>query len=140
MDALLIAIVTWLSVNFGLPPDYDLPNISYLPSAEISEIRYGGVAADMRREVVAIYDDSTETIFLTEDWTGRSPADLSVVVHEMVHHLQNRAHLRFECETAREELAYAAQEAWLKLFGRNLETEFGLDPTTLKLSTHCMEQ
>ena len=138
MDALLIAIVTWLSVNFGLPPDYELPNVAYLPNAEISEFRYGGVAAEKRREVVAVYDDRTETILLTDGWTGRSPAELSVIVHEMVHHLQNRARLRFECETAREELAYAAQEAWLELFGRDLETEFDLDPMTLKLSTRCM--
>ena len=138
MDALLITIVTWLSVNFGLPPDYDLPNIAYLPSTEISQIRYSGIAPEKRREVLAIYDDSTETIFLINGWAGRSPADLSVIVHEMVHHLQNRARLRFECETAREELAYAAQDAWLKLFGLNLETEFGLDPATLKLSTQCM--
>ena len=46
MDALLIAIVTWLSANFGLPPDYNLPNIAYLPGDEISEIRYSGVAAE----------------------------------------------------------------------------------------------
>lgn len=139
MDALLVAVVTWLSVNFELPPDYDLPDVSYLPSAEISEIRYGAIAPEKRREVVAIYDDSTQTILLTDEWTGRSPAELSVIVHEMVHHLQNRARLQFECETAREELAYAAQEAWLRLFDRDLETEFGIDPTTLKLSTQCME-
>ena len=138
MDALLTAIVTWLSVNFGLPPDYDLPMIAYLPKAEISEIRYRGIAAEKRREVGAVYDDRTETILLTDGWTGRSPAELSVIVHEMVHHLQSRARLRFECETAREELAYAAQEAWLELFGRDLETEFDLDPMTLKLSTRCM--
>ena len=138
MDALLIAIVTWLSANFGLPPDYNLPNIAYLPGDEISEIRYSGVAAEKRREVVALYDDSTETILLTDDWAGQSPAELSVIVHEMVHHLQNRAGLRFECETAREELAYAAQGAWLELFGRDLESEFGLDPMTLKLATRCM--
>lgn len=138
MDALLIAIVTWLSVNFGLPPDYVLPRIVYLPNAEISEIRYGDVATEKRREVVAVYDDVTETILLAEGWTGKSPAELSVIVHEMVHHLQNRARLRFECETAREEMAFAAQEAWLDLFGRDLETEFDLDSMTLKLSTRCM--
>lgn len=138
MDALLIAIVTWLSANFGLPPDYDLPNAAYLPDAKISETRYGGVAAEKRREVVALYDDGTQTILLTDGWSGRSPAELSVVVHEMVHHLQNRARLHFECEAAREEMAYAAQQAWLELFGRDLETEFGLDPMTLKLSTRCM--
>jgi hypothetical protein len=138
MEALLTAIITWLSVNFGLPPDYELPTVARLSNAELVEIRYGDIEPSKQREVVAVYDDATETILLSDTWTGRTPADQSVIVHEMVHHLQKRAHLRFECETAREQKAYAAQEAWLQLFGRSLETEFNIDRMTLKLATSCM--
>ena len=138
MDALLTAIVTWLSLNFGLPPDYDLPRVARLPSAEIVEIRYRDVEPSKRREVVAVYLDATETILLSDGWTGKAPADLSVIVHEMVHHLQKRARMRFECSAAREKQAYEAQHAWLRLFGRSLETEFDIDPATLKLATTCM--
>lgn len=138
MKELLIAIVTWLSVNLGLPPDYDLPKVSRLPNTELAEFHYRGVEPSKRRKVVAVYHDATETILLSDSWTGRSPADLSVVVHEMVHHLQKRSNLRFECATAREKQAYAAQEAWLRLFGRNLGSEFNIDKMTLKLATTCM--
>ena len=58
--------------------------------------------AAQAREVVAVYHDATRTIFLSDAWTGASPADLSVLVHEMVHHLQNLAGLRYECPAARE--------------------------------------
>ena len=35
--------------------------------------------------VHAIYDDGSRTIYLPEDWTGATPAEVSLLVHEMVH-------------------------------------------------------
>jgi hypothetical protein len=58
--------------------------------------------------------------------------------HEMVHHLRNRAGKRYNCAGAREELAYAAQDKWLNLFGRNLSTEFQIDAFTLHVGTACL--
>ena len=78
------------------------------------------------------------TIYLPADWTGSTPAEVSVLVHEMVHHLQNVANTKFECPQAREQLAYAAQQRWLGLFDRTLEDEFQLDPFTLLVTTRCM--
>jgi hypothetical protein len=89
------------------------------------------------REAVAVYDDRTRTIFLPDTWTGETPADLSVLVHEMVHHLQNSAHMKYECPGAREQLAYTAQDHWLKLSGRDLASEFEIDAFTLKVTTSC---
>jgi hypothetical protein len=45
----------------------------------------------------------------------------------MVHHLQNLqnvAKTKFECPQARKQLAYAAQQRWLGLFGRTLVVRF----------------
>lgn len=62
----------------------------------------------------------------------------SVLVHEMVHHLQNLAGLTYACPEEREQLAYAAQQDWLALLGRNLFTDFGSDAFTLTARTHCV--
>ena len=137
MEALLSALVTWLSINFGLPQNYDHPTIELVPTAQIADIHYGSTNSRTRRKVVAAYDAATGTIFLSDTWTGRTPADLSVLVHELVHHLQNVADLRFECPQSREELAYLAQEQWLHQFGSSLFAEFDLDRMTLKLTTQC---
>jgi hypothetical protein len=154
-SALLTAIVLWIATNFGLPPNYEHPNIKLVSSEEIMFLRFkaftsaqqreilnqqqhsDGQAVSGRRTAVAVYDDQNATIFLPDTWKGDTPADLSVLVHEMVHHLQNKALLKYECQGAREELAYAAQDKWLGLFGRNLEAEFQIDPFTLKVSTTC---
>ena len=138
MDPLLTAIVLWLSVNFGLPETYDHPAIERRPRAQIAALHYGESRATARREVKAVYDDASRRIYLPIDWSGRTPADLSVLVHEMVHHLQNAAGLSFPCPAAREKTAYDAQDAWLDLFGKSLTEEFDLDAMTLKLSTQCL--
>jgi hypothetical protein len=141
------------SSNFDLPPDYKDPNITFVAASEIQflrsraftaaqqreilSLRTTSAAQTGRREAVAVYDDETDTIFLQDSWKGDSPADLSVLIHEMVHHLQSRGHMRYECGGAREALAYEAREKWLNLFGRNLESEFEIDAFTLKVSTMC---
>ena len=153
-QALLTAIVPWLSANFELPPSYQHPSIKLVPATEILFRRYRAFTAEKQREVlnaihgsaaspgngrkaVAIYDDVTRTIFLPEGWTGRTQAELSVLVHEMVHHLQKEARLIYPCPGASEKLAYEAQEKWLGLFGLDLESEFEIDPFTLLATTAC---
>ena len=154
METLLTAIVTWLSIGFGLPANFDHPRIEFVTSVEMDAVqlrgqsagsgRAGSVAASRPapatspREVEALYDDTRRTIYLPEGWTGKTPAEVSVLVHEMVHHLQNIAGVKYECPQAREKLAYAAQNQWLARSGRNLIDEFHLDALTLLLRTRCM--
>ncbi len=146
MDALLTAIILWLSANFALPSTLDPPKVQFSPPEQIAAlrqdssgemIRSGATPKPVGREVVSVYVDVTKTIHLPQGWKGNTPADLSILVHEMVHHLQNVARMRFACPQEREKLAYQAQEQWLALFGRNLEREFEIDPFTLLVSTNC---
>jgi hypothetical protein len=152
-SALLTAIALWISVNFDIPANFPLPNVKLVPAQEITLLRYGAFTAAQQREIanqeqqtsgvpnrrqaVAVYDDLNEAIFLPDTWKGDTPAELSVLVHEMVHHLQSKNHLKYECPGARKELAYKVQEKWLSLFGRDLASEFQIDPFTLKVSTTC---
>jgi hypothetical protein len=91
-----------------------------------------------QRDVVAVYEATTKTIYLRDNWSGDNPAELSVLVHEMVHHLQNAGNLKFECPQEREQTAYAAQERWLGLFGHDLLHDFEIDSFTLLVSTKCI--
>jgi hypothetical protein len=89
------------------------------------------------QEIAALYEDASRTIYLPEGWTGRTPSEVSVLVHEMVHHLQNLGGLRYACAEAREKPAYLAQQKWLALSGRDLFEEFDMDPMTLIVRTAC---
>jgi hypothetical protein len=136
---LLAVVSNWLSSEFGLSID-TLPRIKFVPMAQMSMLRFRGVPSDHLgdgRDVVAVYDDDARTIYLPHGWTGRTPAETSIIVHEMVHHAQNLAETKFECAQAREKLAYEAQERWLAQFGSDLAKEFEVDGFTLLVLTNC---
>ena len=141
MTPLLAAIGLWIATNFNLPISTELPSVQVVTASQIETLRYGTARDAVRtgdNQTVAVYVDETKTIYLPATWKADSAADLSILVHEMVHHLQNVNHLKFGCLAEREELAYQAQEAWLKLFGRDLNRDFGIDPFTLLVRTRCM--
>jgi hypothetical protein len=149
VQTLLTIVVTWLSISFGLPATDDHPRVEIVPHAKIAALRHGGLVSATHvatvsnpagvsgQDLVAVYDDTRRTIYLPEGWTGETPAEVSVLVHEMVHHLQNLAGLKYDCPQAREKLAYEAQNRWLKLFGEDLETAFEIDGMTLLVRTRC---
>lgn len=150
---LLENIVTWLSDNFGLPANHDYPQVELISPTKMSAVRYresdpdrppsavvnGAQSAQAGQDdLEGLYIDASRTIYLRQGWTGNTPAELSVLVHEMVHHLQNVAGLKYECPQAREKLAYEAQDRWLAQFGRSLKNEFEIDAMTVLIHTKCM--
>ncbi len=133
----MVVIMVWLAATFGLPEVQDPPGIRYLAPNQIAAIHYGRGEVGVG-DVVSVYEDLTGTIILNPDWNSRSVADISVLAHELVHHLQNRAGLTYACPEEREALAYQAQQKWLQLFGADLESAFGIDALSLKIKTNCL--
>lgn len=148
MDTLLAVLLTWLSVTLGLPMTHAAPRVELASAAAMTEVRYRRLAAYRAHQpaadlglpgrVHAIYDDAAHVIYLPEGWSASSSADVSMLVHELVHHVQNVNALRYTCAGEREKPAYQAQARWLELFGKTLADEFGLDPMTLLVRTNCM--
>jgi hypothetical protein len=154
LEALLAVILTWLSTNLSLPMTRELPRVEIASAAKMAEVRYSRVAAhrsdrpaadvaaadpaELTGRVYAIYDDAAKVIYLPQGWSASSPADVSMLVHELVHHVQNVHRMQFDCPAGREKPAYRAQARWLELFDKTLTDEFGLDPMTLLVRTNCM--
>ena len=57
--ALLTAIVTWISANFALPPDYNHPQLKLVPAVEITFLRYQAFTPAQRRDVLKSLADNT---------------------------------------------------------------------------------
>lgn len=144
---MLTAIATWVSSELDLPAIHKHPTIEFAPPAKIASLRLlsdpgaqvapNDRASSAQHDTVAIYHDPTRTIYLPEGWTGGTPAELSVLVHEVVHHFQNVLKLKYECPQERERLAYIAQDRWLALFGHSLESDFHIDAFSLLVKTRC---
>jgi hypothetical protein len=139
MEQLINVVAVWLSLSFALPQIQGQPQIKHVSPESLVSIHYGPTMGESPdRNVMGAYDALSHTIFLRDDWNSRNPADVSVLVHELVHYLQDLASQRFECPGAREATAYAAQQRWLELYGTDLQSAFGIDAMTLKLRTACL--
>ena len=151
-SAQLSEIIAWISGNLALPEISELPRVELVTPARMAAVRFRGLASDREalaveagrtappefgQDVYAVYDDVKRTIYLHKQWTAARPADVSVLVHELVHHIQNVGALKFACPQEREKDAYEAQRAWLEQFGRTLEDEFEIDPMTVLVRTNC---
>lgn len=152
-EALLTEITTWLSATFELPMTNGHPRVEFVSAMRLAALRYKSLSPDRtdqidvngpamqassRPDVIGVYHDKSRTIYLIDTWVGTTPTDVSILVHEMVHHLQNLAELKYECAGAREKLAYLAQEAWLERYGLDLEQEFEIDKFSLFIKSSCM--
>jgi len=157
------AIAAWVSSNSDLPHTDVLPEIKLVSQPQLERLRYKSfltgplqTAAGERsaqaiggehstpppqfsRQIVAVYDDATETIYLPENWQDRSKVDQSVLVHEMAHHLQNRARLTYACPGAREKPAYLLQKRWLESHGLDFAKELQVDMFTIVAMSACLE-
>jgi hypothetical protein len=136
--AVVQAVASWVAGEIALPATAPPPTIRFATPERLAALRHGEAVGHGSSEVVALYHDAERTIYLREGWTGRTPEERSVLVHEMVHHLQNLAGLRFACPAEREQAAYAAQARWLERAGSSLEAAFGIDGMTLLLRTRCL--
>jgi hypothetical protein len=149
VDIIIAVIASWLSVNFALPATVEAPLVQLVTTDEMQAIRMESAAGQGQLSqailvtngaapsVEAFYSDATRTIYLERGWLGESPADVSVLVHEMVHHIQNAGNLTYACPQAREAVAYSAQQQWLAMFGSDLGQTFELDPMTILVRTTC---
>jgi hypothetical protein len=148
--ALLDTLITWISENFGLPATNERPRVDLVSQMKLATLRYRGLASDrllgLREDdglnrgpqpIYAVYDDEKRIIYLPDNWQGERPVEISVLVHELVHHLQNLGGLKYSCPQAREQAAYDAQMRWLELFGKNLNDEFGVDSFDILVRTRC---
>lgn len=149
MGELLSVLMAWLVATSDLPATDETPQIAFVEVSEMAEARRRRVAlrpgqdgSDLRehagRSVHAFYEDATRTIHLARTWRADSPAEVSILVHELVHHIQNAGGLEYPCAAARELPAYRAQARWLETFGMDLGRAFDLDPMTLLVRTRCM--
>jgi len=147
MEALLTAIVVWLSANYGLQASFNHPRVEFVSATKMAARLKKDIGMKQRNDIassisgsdiVSLYNNETQTIYLRMGWNGKTPAELSILVHEMVHHLQNVEHLKFTCPQEREELAYKAQDRWLSLFGHDLARDFDLDSFTILVKSKCL--
>lgn len=112
----------WLDENTALPRRKAAPEIrlaSAAMAARLAPLRAAATSSHTR----GLYDPDAGTIWLVRPWDARDPRDVSVLLHELVHHRQ-AAHGHWYCPGAQELPAYRAQEEWLNALGLEPEVNW----------------
>jgi len=133
------AMMVWIASVSGLPEPEHPPAVRRLPPAEIAE-RARPAAARVSQAggtYLALYRPAHSTILLRADWSRDSLRDRSILVHELVHHMQDAAGRGYPCPAAREREAYALQARWLEERGGSLSETLGINTLHLILVTRC---
>ena len=115
LTALVDHLEQWLDTNTSLPRRASEPSIEWIGAAKAAYLQ-GSAQASRNGTTRGLYDPDTQAIYLVRPWDPRNPFDVSVLLHELVHHRQNGGG-HWYCPGAQELDAYRIQEAWLAQLG-----------------------
>ena len=114
MKEILTALMIWLGANTPFDTNHDIPNVLFLTQTQMEELYYTKDHEKGPNELHGLYDKESDTIILPDTWDRRKSWDLGVLLHEMVHYLQDMNELQFECTAEMEKDAWPIQKQYLK--------------------------
>ena len=115
MTEILTALMIWLGANTTLDTNHDIPKVLFLPQAQMEKLYYPEEQENLpNNKLHGLYDTESDTIILLDTWDRRKPWDMAVLLHEMVHYLQDMNNLKFECTAEMERDAWPIQKQYLK--------------------------
>ncbi len=139
MDTLIITLIAWIAAHSNLAAA-DVPQIRLVPKIDMTALYHDTASAKNYFRVEAFYLRAENTIYLPDNWQALGLRDRSVLLHELVHHLQAANHVKVACPAALERQAYNLQFTWLREQGVEDPYDFtGLDVLTVILASSCPE-
>jgi hypothetical protein len=110
LQELVSVLDAWLDEHAEWPQRDTAPRIRMVSEAE-ARARRGATGSVQRGQLRGLYDPEEAEILLVRPWNPRDVEDVSVLLHELVHHRQAPHH--WYCPAAQELPAYRLQDAWL---------------------------
>ena len=106
---IMIELNEWIDANSNLPPATALARIRLANDDTQHEQQTSSMVIGLRTR--GLYEPETTTITLLRPWNSVDLVDVSVLLHELVHHRQEGTY--YHCLGAREFEAYKLQQSWL---------------------------
>ena len=148
---ILVSMMIWISSITGLPIPDSLPTITYtdgytmkrlLFGCDIDPKQYPEICKNnepTNEKTIGLYDHHKKVIHLNPYMNKYDPiVQNSVIVHELVHHMQFAANVPHRCFGELEKVAYETQDAYLIENGKkDIVTELDLSPLYLMMIYSC---
>lgn len=129
-------LIHWIAAKTGWPVR-DAPPIKFVSRDDLAKM-FGGTADGLHVE--ALYSDRDHSVYLPNGWKADTLRRRSILLHELVHHLQYLNHPKVTCESEYELQAFKLQLAWLSEKGVEDPLDFlGIDPFLFFMLGKCDE-
>lgn len=130
------SLIEWIVANTELL-SHDRPDIRFVTAEWMAErLDQKSMMAAPR----ALYGLSTHILYLPIQWSPSDIGDQSILLHELVHHLQSINETPVSCPAQYNGLAYQVQIAWLIEQGVSAPYEFlGINPTDIFVQSLCAD-
>jgi hypothetical protein len=138
---LMRALMAWAAPRLELPVPDALPTIVRKDHCGLQAMYMPGLAClPPGNGALALYGSGV--MWLHEDWRADSLKDISILLHELVHHMQHHAGVEpVPCAAeALEKPAYDAQFAFLEAAGADPYETIGINALKLIFVTNCMSR
>lgn len=122
VDNLVEVLDAWLDGHSEHPRRDKQPVIRFLKKP-FSVTGTNAASIGSTRKTRGFYSEYSETIWLVEPWSADNPVDVSVLLHELVHHRQ-AGDGHWYCPSAQELPAYRLQQEWLDGYGLKLNVNW----------------
>ena len=113
MKEIITALMIWLGANTHFDTNHDIPTVIFLPQDQLNTM-YFKDHHEHTSTLHGLYNKDIDTIFLPDTWDRRSAWDMGVLLHEMIHYLQDVNGVEFLCDQQMERDAWPIQQDYLK--------------------------
>ena len=118
MKELITVLLMWIGQSTMYDVDIEHPNVVMMPPQELIEQYKATMLAKTNHieELWAYYNTTNQTIYLRADFRQYDQWDKSILLHELLPHVQSMNGVKFQCINQMEEEAWPLQKKYLKDF------------------------
>jgi len=114
MKEIIMALIIWIGANTNYNIDVPEPTILFVTQDKMEEAYYYSGEKYEGVTLHGFYDIKLDLIILPDTWDKTKPWDLSVLLHEVIHYLQDINQIDYDCVNQMEKDAWPLQKQYLK--------------------------
>ena len=111
MKEILTALLLWIGANSNYNTDVPVPTVIFMNEQEMNQAYYKG--QEPVGELHGFYHLEQDIIILKDTWDRHNPWDLSILLHEVVHYVQDINEIQFQCNMEMEQMSWPLQQEYL---------------------------
>ena len=134
MKEIITALMIWIGANSSLDTLVEIPQVIFLPQEQMESLYYS--AGNKKTGTLhGFYNTKQDVVILPDTWDRRKGWDLSVLLHEVIHYVQDMNGITFQCLAEMEKDTWPLQQKYLKEV-HNIDWEY--DKLWYVLTSTCL--